>query len=132
MVKVIMYSTDKIDYNILKTYCHQQYTPIAYGNIHNKWWYIFGDFDYEIYKPEKNIYKNEKAYEHLTKKAITSMTLLTLCNHFEKHIKSSNSDIEVEGIGKGNFITNINYIINSCNIHNVKNYSDETISVYCI
>lgn len=130
MVKVIMYSTDNIDYDVLKIYTYPQYNPIAIGSIHNKWWFVFGDFDFEVYKPERKVYKNEKAYEHLTKKAISSITLLTLCNHFGKHIVSENTDIEVEGVGKGRFIQNINSIINYVDENKLTEYSDHRIQLF--
>ena len=43
MVKVIMYSTDDVDTDLLKKFTCHKYSPIAYGVIYNKYYYVYGN-----------------------------------------------------------------------------------------
>ena len=104
MVYVIMYSTDKIDFSLLKSFEYKEFTSIVYGVLNDKWWFVYGNYDIEIYKPEQKRYEGVKAFEHITKKAVSSAILLKICDTFGEHIGSKNTDIEVEGIGNGSLI----------------------------
>ena len=104
MVYVIMYSTDKIDFSLLKSFEYKEFTSIVYGVLNDKWWFVYGNYDIEIYKPEQKRYEGVKAFEHITKKAASSAILLKICDTFGEHIGSKNTDIEVEGIGNGSLI----------------------------
>jgi len=104
MVNVIIYSTDKTEYKLLETFKYEQFIPIAYGFLENNWWFIYGNFDIEMCKPPKIRYQS-------TKKAQFSSILLNLCNAFGKHINSRNTDIEIQGVGKGSLIRGISDII---------------------
>ena len=104
MVYVIMYSTDKIDFSLLKSFEYKEFTSIVYGVLNDKWWLVYGNYDIEIYKPEQKRYEGVKAFEHITKKAVSSAILLKICDTFGEHIGSKNTDIEVEGIGNGSLI----------------------------
>lgn len=104
MPNIIIYSTDKIEFNKLKSFEHKNFTPLVYGVLNNKWWFIYGNYESEMYNPEKKIFKGVEAYKHITNKAISSMVLLKVCDMFGKHISSKNTDIEVEGIGNGSLI----------------------------
>jgi len=99
-----MYSTDKIDFSLLKSFEYKEFTSIVYGVLNDKWWFVYGNYDIEIYKPEQKRYEGVKAFEHITKKAVSSAILLKICDTFGEHIGSKNTDIEVEGIGNGSLI----------------------------
>jgi hypothetical protein len=104
MENILMYSTDEIDFNKLKSFKYDKFKSIAYGKINNKWWYVYGSYDYEIYNPKPQRFEGMAAFEHLTKKAISSSILLQICDTFGEYINSNNTDFEVKGIGGGNLI----------------------------
>lgn len=104
MVNIIIYSTDEIKFDKLKSFEYNDFTLTVYGILNDKWWFVYGNYDIKIYKPEQKIYEGVKAYDHLTKKAISSSRLLDICDTFGEHIGSKNTNIEVEGIGNGSLI----------------------------
>lgn len=104
MVNIIIYSTDKIKFDKLKSFKYNDFTLTVYGVLNDKWFFVYGNYDIKIYKPGQKRYKDVKAFEHITKKAVSSAILLKICDTFGEHIGSKNTDIEVEGIGNGNLI----------------------------
>tara|TARA_A100000164_G_scaffold321936_1_gene304871 strand:+ start:112 stop:504 length:393 start_codon:yes stop_codon:yes gene_type:complete len=104
MVKILILCTDEIDFDVLKSFKYDKFTNTAYGKIYNKWWFVYGDFDIELYYPKKKKYENAEAFLHITKKANVSFKLINICNSFDKHINNENTDIYVEGMSKGNLI----------------------------
>ena len=104
MVKIIIYCNDKIDYKLLKSFKYENFINSAYGQMNNQWWFVYGDFNIEVYYPQKKRYENSEAIIHMTKKAIMSSKFISICNSFDKHINNKNTDIDVEGMSKGNLI----------------------------
>lgn len=59
MVNIILYSTDEIMFDSLKSFKNNKFTHIAYGQINNIC-FVFGNFDVEIYNPEKKTSVQQK------------------------------------------------------------------------
>jgi hypothetical protein len=52
MVNIIIYSTDKIKFDKLKSFEYNDFTSIVYGVLNDKLWFVYGNYDIKIYKPE--------------------------------------------------------------------------------
>jgi hypothetical protein len=104
MPNIILYSKDVIDFSKLKSFEYDNFTITAYGKLNDMWWFVYGNYDFEMYKPEKNIYNNEEVFTHIIKKGVCLENLLNICNVFGEYINDKNADIDVEGVGKGNLI----------------------------
>lgn len=104
MPNVIIYSEDEIDFSKLKEFEYENFTLTEYGKLNDMWWFVYGNYDFEMYKPEKDKYEGVEVFKHIMEKAICSEILLKVCNAFGEYINDKHADIEVEGVGKGNLI----------------------------
>lgn len=120
MPNVIIYSEDEIDFSKLKSFEYENFTLTSYGKLNDMWWFVYGNYDFEMYKPEKDKYEGVEVFNHIMEKAVCSEILLKVCDAFGEHISNTNTDIEVEGVGKGNLIkfvkTNIENLLSGQSI----------------
>ena len=133
MVKVIMYSTDNVNPDLLKNFTCHKYSPIAYGVINNKYYYVYGDYHIELEiekKTDPKKYHDNKAINHMAKRCVTSGCLLRLDAIFGNFIKKKNTDIEVDGIGNGSFIKFVSDIVKRGKLENKNFYYLDNSSVF--
>lgn len=130
MVKILLYSTDEIDFDILETFSCDEFTNVAYGKVNNKYWFVFGEYDINFGTTGKHVYKNEEIFGYISKKINMSTKLLSLCDKFGEHVNSKNTDLDINQLKKSTLLDMI-----ARNVDNLKSgewaANDETTIFKC-
>jgi hypothetical protein len=104
MTNIIMYYTSEVSLDMLKCFECNHYTPIAYGQLNNQFWFVYGRVDEEVNVYMKCVLHDINAFRHAYNIDMSYGTILEYLHTFSIHIKDKNSHIEVEGTGNGNLI----------------------------
>lgn len=124
-MKIVLYAYEPIDYNTLRNFSASGFTVIAYGQLDHKYWFIFGEANIVTIPTEMKgkTLMNLDAFTYITIKAIRSQQLLNISTAFDMHIKTTNTDIQAEGIDNDSIVKLVDQYVE-------KRISTETRTVF--